>query len=160
MSQDEIALKYSVSQKVIWRAMIKMGIPRRIQAKRNQYGALNSSWKGGRVLVAKAKMQRGERSTFGNGYYYIKDPLHPNANKSGYVAEHIVVATQERNRPLSTGEMVHHIDLDKHNNVAANLVITTAPEHSLWHNQLEEIAVSFMREGLVVFDPTRGYYRR
>ncbi len=159
MSQVEIAKKYGTSQKVIWRAMVKMGIAARIAAKRNQHGTLNSSWKGGRVLVAKSKRQRGERTSFGNGYFYVLDHSHPNANKSGYVAEHVYVVTKERGRALESGQMVHHIDLNKHNNVPANLVITDAYEHSIWHTQLEEIAIQFMQEDKVAFDAQRGYYR-
>jgi hypothetical protein len=159
MSQCEIAAKYGTSQKVVWRAMRKMGVAPRKAAKRDQRGALNATWRGGRVLRAKSTKQRGERCEFGNGYFYVLDHEHPNANKSGYVAEHIVVATAERGRALDAGEMVHHIDLDKHNNAAANLAITTAQRHAVWHAQLEEIAVAFMREGKVAFDPERGYYR-
>lgn len=159
MSQDEIAVKYGVSQKVVWRAMNKMGIKSRVAAKRNQLGANNSTWKGGRVLMAKSKRQRGERSAFGNGYFYVLMPDHPNANKTGYVAEHIVVATQERGRALSVGECVHHIDLNKHNNKKENLAIVDRQSHAIWHVQLEEIAVSLMNEGLVGFDTDRGYFR-
>lgn len=159
MSQEEIAAKYGTTQKVIWRAMTKMGIQRRKAAKRHQHGSLNSFWKGGRVLVAKAKRQRGERTSFNNGYYYILQPDHPNANKSGYVAEHILVATEERGRPLDKNECVHHVDLDKHNNSLHNLAIADRETHANWHNQLEEIAVTFMKEGLIAFDPERGYYR-
>lgn len=160
MSQSEIAAKYGTTQKVVWRAMKKMGIPTRVAAKRNQYGALNATWRGGRVLVATSKRQRGERASFGNGYYYILDPTHPNANKTGYVAEHIQVATEERGRPLAEGELVHHINLDKHDNSPSNLVIASRQQHANWHNQLEEIAVSLMQEGKVAFDPVRGYYRK
>ena len=159
MSQAEIAAKYGTTQKVVWRAMKKTGIPTRVAAKRSQHGSLNSAWKGGRVLRAKSKRQRGERASFGNGYYYVLDHSHPNAGKHGYVAEHIHVATQERGRPLVDGEMVHHIDLNKHNNAPDNLAITDAKNHAIWHAQLEEIAVAFMREGKVAFDPARGYYR-
>jgi hypothetical protein len=159
MSQAEIAVKYSTTQKVVWRAMQKMGVPSRVAAKRNQHGALNSNWAGGRVLVATSKRQRGERTSFGNGYYYVLDPDHPNANKSGYVAEHIKVATEERGRPLSDGELVHHINLSKHDNSPSNLIVAGHQQHANWHNQLEEIAVGLMREGKVAFDPERGYYR-
>lgn len=159
MSQSEIATKYATSQKVVWRAMAKLGIKSRVAAKRNQHGELNATWKGGRTLRAKSKRQRGERASFGNGYFYILDPSHPNANKSGYVAEHICVATRERGRPLDFGEMVHHVDLNKHNNAPSNLAITDPKQHAIWHAQLEEIAVSFMREGKIAFDPAIGYSR-
>lgn len=159
MSQSEIAVKYKTTQKVVWRAMIKMGIKARVAAKRDQIGAKNSSWKGGKVLVAKNKRQRGERSSFGNGYFYVLMPGHPNSNKAGYVAEHILVATRERGRPLTIGECVHHIDLNKHNNEHKNLVIADRKTHAIWHVQLEEIAASFMKEGIVKFDPSRGYFR-
>lgn len=46
MSQTEIAIKYGVSQKVVWKAMMRFGIKARIAVKRNQKGELNDSWKG------------------------------------------------------------------------------------------------------------------
>lgn len=160
MSQTEIAAKYGTSQKVVWKAMRKMNVPTRVAAKRDQKGPNNSFWNGGRVLVAKAKRQRGERSSFGNGYYYILMPDHPNANRSGYVAEHIVVITEHMGRPLAAGEVVHHINLNKHDNRLENLAIATRPEHANWHNQLEELAVLMLLEkGLIKFDPENGGYR-
>jgi hypothetical protein len=159
MSQVEIARKWGTTQKVVWHALHKMGIPTRKAAKRDQCGPQNSSWRGGRVLVATKSNPPGHRSAFGNGYYYIKLPPHPNANKSGYVAEHILVATRERGRPLSDDELVHHIDLNKHNNDPRNLVIASHRAHANWHVQLEEIAAAMLRDGSVVFDPTTGYRR-
>lgn len=160
MSQGEIAAKYNTTQKVVWRAMHKLGIPTRKAAKRNQLGTNNSTWKGGRVLCAKAKRQRGERAEFGNGYFYLLIPDHPNANKAGYVAEHIAVLTAHIGRPLREGEMVHHINLNKHDNRIENLALTTAAEHAIWHTQLEELAVSMLlASGLITFDPAGGGYR-
>lgn len=157
MTQVEIAELYGTTQKVLWLAMKKMGISARTAAKRNQWGVNNSSWKGGRVLCGKAKRQCGERAAFGNGYYYILDPDHPNTTKNGYVAEHIVVATKERGAPLQTDEIVHHINLNKHDNRPENLAITKRKSHAIWHCQLEEIAVSMMQDGLITFDPKYGY---
>jgi hypothetical protein len=159
MSQAEIAAKYGTSQKVVWNAMKKMGVPTRIAAKRDQKGQNNSSWNGGRILVAKTRRQRGERSSFGNGYYYVLMPDHPNANRSGYVAEHIVVITEHIGRPLNHGEVVHHINLNKHDNRLENLAVATRPEHADWHNQLEELSVLMLLEkGLIKFDATKGGY--
>jgi len=160
MSQHEIAAKHNTSQKVVWLAMKKMGIPSRKAAKRNQYGQLNANWRGGRVLVAKKKRQRGERAAFGNGYFYVLQPSHPNSNKLGYVAEHILIATKERGKPLQKGEVVHHIDLNKHNNRPDNLVIVDRTTHAIWHVQLEELAVSFLKDDLLKFHPVRGYRKK
>ena len=67
MSQDEIANLFNTSQHVVWRAMKKMDIPVRKRIKRDQRREKNANWQGGRVLVAKTRRQRGERSSFGNG---------------------------------------------------------------------------------------------
>lgn len=159
MSQSEIALKYGTTQKVVWRAMRKMGIKSRVAAKRNQRGDKNACWRGGRVLAAKKKRQRGERTSFGNGYYYVLMPTHPNSNSSGYVAEHILVITEHIGRPLRKGEVVHHINLNKHDNRIENLAIANRQQHADWHNQLEELAVQFMNNGHIVFDKKTGYSR-
>ena len=159
MSQDEIAAKYGTTQKVVWRAMKKMGVPTRVAAKRNQSGELNSFWKGGRVLMAVKGKESGKKIAFGNGYYYILDPSHPNSNKGGYVAEHILVATMERGRPLENGEHVHHINLNKHDNRPENLIICTRTEHGSFHANLQKVAADLLSEGIIAFDAKRGYYR-
>ena len=73
------------------------------------------------------------------------------------MAEHILVATKKIGRPLLPGEHVHHIDLNKHQNLGDNLAVGTRKQHALWHNQLEELAVVFMRKGWIKFDDNKGY---
>lgn len=68
-----------------------------------------------------------------NGYLYIYKPDHPNSMKSGYVAEHRLVAEKKIGRLLTECEVVHHIDEDKHNNKADNLVVMTPSEHNSYH---------------------------
>ena len=153
MTQSEIATKYGTTQKVIWRAMMKMGIKARVAAKRDQTREKNAYWKGGRVLVAK---KRGKGFT-DNGYFYLHNPSHPNANRSGYVAEHISVATKARGRPLVEGEHVHHINLRKHDNREENLIICTRSQHGIWHDQLEKLAASLVEQHQIIFHPTNGY---
>ena len=52
LTQHELAERYHVSQKVIWRAMRNFGIKARIAKKRNQSGENNDSWKGDKVGYA------------------------------------------------------------------------------------------------------------
>ena len=52
MTQVEVAAELGVTQKVIWKLMIRHDIPRRPQIKRDQRGARNSSWKGGAASYA------------------------------------------------------------------------------------------------------------
>lgn len=154
MSQDEIAKVFNTTQHVIWRAMKKMGVLTRKAAKRNQLGAFNSNWNGGRVLVANKR--KGTRFSNG-GYWYILNPNHKNATKSGYVAEHIMVASMSIGRPLKKGECVHHKDLNKQNNNPSNLVVCTRKQHRGFHLQLELIAVELYRQGKVRFTDDLRY---
>lgn len=149
MTQTEIAEKLGTSQKVIWRALKKMGIPSRKAAKRDQSGEKNSSWKGGRVLQAK---KAGKTRFSDGGYWYVRVPDHPNATKGGYVGEHILVATEKYGRTLGRGECVHHLDMCKQNNTPSNLVIVTRKQHRDLHLQLELIAIQLYREGMVLFN--------
>ena len=47
--------------------------------------------------------------------------------------EHRVVAEQMLGRPLVRGEIVHHIDGDKHNNDPSNLMVMTQNDHAREH---------------------------
>ena len=49
LSQAELAQRYHVSQKVIWRAMKNFDIKARKTMKRSQLGENNSSWKGSKA---------------------------------------------------------------------------------------------------------------
>jgi len=153
LTQTEIAKRLGTTQKVIWRAMRKARIPTRKAVPQNQKGQENPNWKGGRVLMA----QKAERSPFSDsGYWYVYKPDHPHAIKNGYVAEHILVATEQAGRMLQPDECVHHKDLDKHNNKPNNLVICDRKQHRQYHLELELVAIQLYREGLVNF--ADGHY--
>jgi len=52
LTQDEIALKLGTTQKVIYKAMRRNGIPARVAAKRDQRGERNHMWKGDGASVS------------------------------------------------------------------------------------------------------------
>lgn len=85
----------------------------------NLKGELNSQWKGGRVKIG--------------DYWYLRKPNHPNAQKSGYIAEHVFLMSQHLGRPLEKGEVVHHINEDKEDNRIENLKLVTIQTHPLEH---------------------------
>lgn len=68
-----------------------------------------------------------------SGYLYIYKPTHPNSIKSGYVAEHRLVAEEKIGRFLKNNEVVHHINENKHDNSPDNLQVMTASEHNKLH---------------------------
>jgi len=154
LNQTEVAQRFGTTQKVVWRAMQKMGIPARRAAPRNQAGSLNNNWRGGRLLQGK----RAERNPINDrGYWYIYDPTHTHATKAGYVAEHIVIATTTIGRSLKKTECVHHINLQKEDNRAENLIVVTRTQHGLLHAQLEAAAAQLLDAGLVTFSLDKGY---
>ena len=158
MSQAEIARKYGVSQKVVWRALHKMGIPTRKAYKRNQKGPLNSNWQGGRVLDNKRTYKTSYQT---QGYMLIRKPEHPNANKSGYVYEHIYVALEKYGlEKLPSGFCVHHINENKLDNRKDNLVLCTNSKHGYYHASLIPLIQKLVDNGVIAFNEEKGYYMK
>jgi hypothetical protein len=73
-----------------------------------------------------------------HGYVKLLMWGHPNADSSGYVYEHRVVAERKLGRFLNPHEVVHHIDGDKQNNSPDNImVLGSAAEHQVFHRKMQ-----------------------
>lgn len=70
-------------------------------------GENHHNWKGGRHVK--------------DGYVMVRRVDHPNAQKSGYVLEHILVMSEHLGRPLRATEQVHHKNGIKDDNRVENL---------------------------------------
>jgi hypothetical protein len=86
-------------------------------------GIQSPAWKGGKCVK-------------GDGIVLIFAPWHPNAFKSGYLMEHVLVASQALGRPLKRGEIVHHLDTNKANNKSNNLLVCTQSYHIFLHHRM------------------------
>ena len=78
-------------------------------------GKDHPSWKGGKIVKG--------------GYFQLNRPDHPNADKNGYVYEHVFVMSSLLGRALVTDEVVHHINGDRQNNSPENLELRLRRSH-------------------------------
>lgn len=105
-TQQEIGDSLGVSQRVISRRLIAMGLCTQRRSVRA------SNWKGGKIKTD-------------GGYVAVRiDPDNPffcMANKNNYVPEHRLVMAQHLGRALTKDETVHHIDGNREHNDVTNL---------------------------------------
>lgn len=99
----------------------------------------------------------------GRGYkaLLVDDPNHPRKKpyKGGsYIFEHVLVVEKDLGRYLKPHEIVHHIDLDKHNNTRDNLFLCSGdnlPEsrqiHNKCHASANQLVTRLCKSGLVKF---------
>lgn len=161
LSQIECSEKLGVSLKVIQTAMRRMGIVPRRAIKRNQTLDKNASWKGGRVLINTVTKRGHKFLDYSGGYYMVKDPDHPNAQKSGYVFESVKVALIVAGREkLNKDECVHHINFNKQDNRPDNLSICPRQKHREFPGQIGKIIGELYDKGVVGFSIDQGYFFR
>ena len=84
---------------------------------RDEGGAANGNWRGGRTRH-KA------------GYVMVLARWHPRAGSNGYVFEHVLVMEDVLGRLLLPGETVHHLNGQRDDNRAGNLELWTRPQPS------------------------------
>jgi len=76
-----------------------------------------------------------------NGYIYL-----------GRRREHCIVAEKMLGRLLAKGEIVHHVNGDKGDNLEENLVVCgSTAEHNRIHGQLEGLAFLLVQQGQIAF---------
>ncbi len=117
------------------------------------------SWNSGKTFEPK---KVGTTYIDYHGYRQIwlgKDESVKYGRKDGYVIEHRKVVQDIIGRPLKKGEIIHHIDGDKLNNVPENLYLCSSVyDHRDIHINLEKVAFELFREGLITFNHESATY--
>jgi len=74
------------------------------------------------------------------GRIWAYAPNNPMANEWGYIYESRLIMSTLLGRPLSTKEVIHHIDGNPENNDPDNLILFASNYAHLWHHGLREFA--------------------
>lgn len=120
-SMGTIGEQLGVTPSCIRKYFLKYGIERRDRCEHFKGKSFNNPhWRGGRK---EAK----------DGYIHVYCPDHPKAIDGKYVYEHHLVMEERIGRYLRSGEVVHHIDGNKHNNNIDNLLLMTSSDHTKLH---------------------------
>jgi hypothetical protein len=98
--------------------------------RKQQYCSKSCIWKGTKGSEFNARIARGSALARGSRTR--------GSGTRGYVKvggrhEHRIVAEKMLGRPLRSGEVVHHIDENKHNNAPENLSVISRAQHMQEH---------------------------
>lgn len=121
-------------------AMVKAGLAKRGKPikggnRPKVWGDKHSSWKGGRFIAS-------------DGYVHI----HLGSPRK-YRKEHFLVIEESIGRPLTSKEVIHHIDGDKQNNRIDNLVLLeNESAHRKLHMSLYGLSALLIKRGLIECD--------
>ncbi len=124
----------------VWSTSIRRILKRHnVIIKPNKVGADHPGWKGGRHFNK------------GNGYIGVWSPGHPRADGGQYVYEHTLVFEKENGFLPGPKQVLHHIDLDKHNNDILNLFLCNNKKHMQLHRNIEKLIKPLIAKGFIIF---------
>lgn len=142
MTCKEICRKYGLSPNSstnLSRKLREWGIEIRKDA-----GMYHHNWKGGKIIK-------------GDNYIGIWMPAHKRADNQGYIYEHTLVYQQNTGYLPQKNEVIHHIDLDKHNNNFNNLYLCNHKQHAILHRSIESLIKPLLEKDIIYFD--NGIYK-
>jgi hypothetical protein len=116
----EIGQMFRCSASCVRRKLAAFGISKGAGNHRPPQGAEHWSWRGGKYRDKK-------------GYVFLRKPDHPQAMKTGYVAEHRMVASDILGKRLHTKDEVHHINGNHGDNRPDNLIVVKHGKHQKLH---------------------------
>ena len=101
------------------------------------------------------RMPIGSRRRDPQGYIRVKVLR----GKGPWRFEHVIVMEGKIGRPLIKGEIVHHVDGDRENNVPDNLFLCRSHAHHMEvERQLKETFRAMLKLGKVTFSHALGVY--
>lgn len=106
----------------------------------------------GRISYTPSKVSRTDERKRGEGYITKQGYLLV-YDGSSYVPAHRIVL-----KPKDPKNVIHHIDGDKLNNLADNLVELTKAEHRKAHASLEKLGYLLIQQGLINYDMNTNSY--
>lgn len=89
------------------------------------------------------------------GYIRVKQPDHPFADHSGYVAEHRLVMEEHLGRTLNRKEFVHHLNGIRDDNRLVNLAVVSPSNHSsntlkkLFQKRIRDLEIELSQQKLI-----------
>jgi hypothetical protein len=141
MSARDIAQAHGVSKPTALRFLSAAGVPLRHGSaakdtkgyRRKMSGAAHPNYKDGKRAVVSGWGYRRVQ-------LYGDERVGHRCTTQGRIPEHVFVFERFLGRPLTTKEVVHHVDFDRLNNSIENLMLfPSQSEHNRYHKFLERV---------------------